>query len=383
MKRLLWLLPLLFVAVTSAAPNIPSQGTAALSSFLKEATDRGDVPGVVVAVVNKDGVVYHEAYGRSRTLTSTPMTKDTIFNMASMTKPVTSVAIMMLVEEGKLKLDDDVAKYLPRYKNPVVISAFHEADATYETRPAKRPITIRHLLTHTSGIGYGFASPMLTKIMAKTGKTELDLPLLFDPGESWAYGASTRVLGNVVEVISGQKLDAFLESHILGPLGMHDTSYLVPPAKYPRVVAVNARGTDGKFVERPMPATLPAQVAGDGGLYGTAGDYGLFLRMLLNRGKLGEARILSETSVKTMLESQTGKVVVQPQESANLTLSRNFPLGRRQGPLGTRFSAGRGSRAEPPLPWERDMGRHLQHAFLRRSEPRDRRRGDDADAAVL
>jgi len=337
MKRLLWLLPLLFVAVTSAAPNIPAQGTAALSSFLKEATDRGDVPGVVVAVVNKDGVVYHEAFGRSRTLTSTPMTKDTIFNMASMTKPVTSVAIMMLVEDGKLKLDDEVAKYLPKYKDPLVISKFNEADSTYETRPAKRPITIRHLLTHTSGIGYGFASPTLTKIMAKTGKAELDLPLLFDPGESWAYGASTRVLGNVVEVISGQKIDAFLESRILGPLGMHDTSYLVPPSKYPRVVAVNARDAEGKFVERPMPATLTAQVAGDGGLYGTAGDYGLFLRMLLNRGKLGDTRILSEKSVKTMLESQTGKVVVQPQESANLAVSRNFPLGAGKDHWGLGF----------------------------------------------
>jgi len=337
MKRLLWLLPLLLVAVTSAAPNIPAQGTAALSSFLKEATDRGDVPGVVVAVVNKDGVVYHEAFGRSRTLTSTPMTKDTIFNMASMTKPVTSVAIMMLVEDGKLKLDDEVAKYLPKYKDPVVISSFNDADSTYETRPAKRPITIRHLLTHTSGIGYGFASPTLTKIMAKTGKAELDLPLLFDPGESWAYGASTRVLGNVVEVISGQKIDAFLEAHILGPLGMHDTSYLVPPSKYPRVVAVNARDAEGKFVERPMPATLTAQVAGDGGLYGTAGDYGLFLRMLLNRGKLGDTRILSEKSVKTMLESQTGKVVVQPQESANLAVSRNFPLGAGKDHWGLGF----------------------------------------------
>jgi CubicO group peptidase (beta-lactamase class C family) len=337
MKRLLWLLPLLFVAVTSAAPSIPQQGTAALSSFLTDATDRGDVPGVVVAVVNKDGIVYHEAFGRSRTLTSTPMTKDTIFNMASMTKPVTSVAIMMLVEEGKLKLDDEVAKYLPKYKDPLVISSFNEADSTYETRPAKRPITIRHLLTHTSGIGYGFASPTLTKIMAKTGKTELDLPLLFDPGESWAYGASTRVLGNVVEVISGQKIDAFLESRILGPLGMQDTSYLVPPSKYPRVVAVNARGADGKFVERPMPATLAAQVAGDGGLYGTASDYGLFLRMLLNRGKLGNTRILGEKSVKTMLESQTGKVAVQPQESANLSLSRNFPLGAGKDHWGLGF----------------------------------------------
>ena len=337
MKRLLCLLPLLFVAVTSAAPNIPPQGTTALSTFLKDATDRGDVPGVVVAVVNKDGVVYHEAFGRSSTLRSAPMTKDTIFNMASMTKPVTSVAIMMLVEEGHLKLDDEVAKYLPQYKDPLVISRFNEADATYETRPAKRPITIRHLLTHTSGIGYGFASPMLTKIMAKTGKTELDLPLLFDPGESWAYGASTRVLGNVVEIISGQKIDAFLESRILGPLGMHDTGYLVPASKYPRVVAVNARGDDGKFVERPMPATLTAQVAGDGGLYGTASDYGLFLRMLLNRGRLGDTRILSEQSVKAMLQSQTGKVVVQPQESANLSLSRNFPLGAGKDHWGLGF----------------------------------------------
>ena len=337
MKRLPWLLALLFVAVTSAAPSFPQQGAAALSTFLKNVTDRGDVPGVVVAVVDQDGSLYNDAFGLSSTLRSTPMTKDTIFNMASMTKPITSVAIMMLVDEGKLKLDDEVAKYLPKYKDPVVISNFNEADASYETRPARRPITIRHLLTHTSGIGYGFASPMLTKIIQKTGKTELDLPLLFDPGESWAYGASTRVLGSVVEVVSGQKLDAFLASRILEPLGMHDTSYLVPTTKYPRVVAVNARGADGKFVERPMPATLPASVAGDGGLYGTASDYGLFLRMLLNRGKLGNTRILSEKSVKTMLESHTGNVVVQPQESANLALSRNFPVGAGKDRWGLGF----------------------------------------------
>src|SRR3990167_6690487 len=158
MKRLAWLLPLFFVAVISAAPAIPRQGVAALSAFLKDASDRGDVPGVVVAVVNKDGVLYHEAFGRSSTLKKSAMTKDTIFNMASMTKPVTSVAIMMLVDEGKLTLDDEVAKYLPKYKDPVVISTLNEADGSYETRPAKRPITIRHLLTHTSGIGYGFSS---------------------------------------------------------------------------------------------------------------------------------------------------------------------------------------------------------------------------------
>jgi methyl acetate hydrolase len=337
MKRLAVLLLLLFVAVISAAPSLPQQGAAALSTFLKSATDRGDVPGVVVAVVDKNGVLYNEAFGQSSTLSKRAMTKDTIFNMASMTKPVTSVAIMMLVDEGKVKLDDEVAKYLPKWKDPVVISKFNEADASYETRPAKRPITIRHLLTHTSGIGYGFASPMLTKIIEKTKKTELDLPLLFDPGESWAYGASTRVLGHVVEAISGQKIDAFLESRILGPLGMTDTSYLVPTTKYSRVVAVNARGDDGKFVERPMPATLPAQVQGDGGLYGTASDYGLFLRMLLNRGTLNGKRILSEASAKTMLEAHTGNVVVKEQQSANLSLSKNFPVGAGKDKWGLGF----------------------------------------------
>ena len=338
MKRLAWLLPLLFVAaVTAAPPSLPQQGATALSTFLKGATDRGDVPGVVVAVVDKNGVLYNEAFGQSSTLSKKAMTKDTIFNMASMTKPVTSIAIMMLVDEGKLKIDDDVAKYLPKYKSPLVISKFNEADASYETRPAKRPITIRHLLTHTSGIGYGFSSPTLTKIMAKTKQTELDLPLLFDPGESWAYGASTRVLGHVVEAISGQKIDVFLASRILQPLGMNDTSYLVPTTKYARVVAVNARGTDGTFEERPMPATLPATVQGDGGLYGTASDYGLFLRMLLNRGTLNGKRILSEASVKTIFENQMGNVVVQPQESANQSLSRNFPLGAGKDRWGLGF----------------------------------------------
>src|SRR6185436_21122131 len=156
---------------------------------------------------------------------------------------------------GKLRLDDNVATYLPKWKDPVVISKFNEADGSYETRPARRPITIRHLLTHTSGIGYGFASPMLTKIIEKTKKSELDLPLLFDPGESWAYGASTRVLGQVVEAISGQRIDAFLEARILRPLGMRDTAYALPQDKYSRVVTTFSR-TNGSLVERPVPATI-------------------------------------------------------------------------------------------------------------------------------
>jgi CubicO group peptidase (beta-lactamase class C family) len=338
MKRLLWLVPVLFVAALhAAAPSLSQPGTAALSKFLSEATSRGDVPGVTVAVVNKDGSLYREAFGRSSTLRNTPMANDTIFNIASMTKPVTSVAVMILVDEGKLKLDDDVSKYLPKYKDPVVISKFNEADGTYETRPAKRPITIRHLLTHTSGIGYGFSSRIVATLTQKTGKSEVDLPLLFDPGDGWAYGASTRVLGQVVETVSGQKLDAFLQSRILGPLGMNDTAYLVPASKYARVVGVSARGANGTLTERPAQATLTANVAGDGGLYSTASDYGLFLRMLLNKGTLNGTRILSEKSVKTMFEPHTGSVVVPLQQSTNLTLSKNFPVGAGEDKWGLGF----------------------------------------------
>ena len=253
MKRLLWLLPLLLVVTVSAAPSLTPAGTTSLSTLLKDATGRGDVPGVVVAVVNRDGLLYNEAFGLSRTATAQPMARDTIFNMASMTKPVTSAAVMMLVDEGKLKLDDDVATYLPRYRNPVVISRFNQADGSVETRPAKRPITIRHLLTHTSGIGYTFSSSTVATLVQKTGKPDADLPLLFEPGEGWAYGASTRVLGEVVETISGQKLDVFLTSRILEPLGMRDTSYLVPalvrsrPASVGPVGFFRRRLTDDQF----------------------------------------------------------------------------------------------------------------------------------------
>ena len=352
MKKTLWILPVAvaIAALSAAAQSILQPGTAALSKFLADATARGDVPGVVVTVVNKDGALYHEAFGKSSTLRNTPMAKDTIFNIASMTKAVTSVAIMMLVDEGKLKLDDDVATYLPKYKEPLVISKFNSADGSYETRPAKRPITIRHLLTHTSGIGYGFASQTVTALSQKTMMTELDLPLLFEPGEGWAYGASTRVLGHVVEAISGQKIDAFLDARILKPLGMRDTSYAVPQSNNPRVVAVNARGNDGKFVERPMPATIASPVQGDGGLYSTAADYGLFLRMLLNRGRLGNTRILSVKSARSMFDNHTGKVVVQRQVSAAPALSRDFPAGAGEDTWGLGFQLARAKRPNMRTP---------------------------------
>lgn len=343
MTRLLLVLPLLFVAAIEAAPSFSA---ADLTAYLRDVTARGAVPGVVVAVVDRGGVVYQEAFGRMNAAKKVPMAKDTIFNIASMTKPVTSVAIMMLVDEGRLKLDDDVAKYLPKYKDPQVITGFNAADATYQTRPAKRPITVRHLLTHTSGIGYGFSSPIVAAIQQKALREkrppvgELDLPLLFDPGDSWAYGASTRVLGTLVETVSGQKLDAFLESRLLRPLGMHDTSYVVAADKVGRVVT-NSTRTNGTLVEGPAPTAPRSNVQGDGGLFSTAGDYAQFVKMLLNDGRAGSTRILSPRSARTMFDNHSGRVVLPLQTSTNQGLSRDFPLGAGEDAWGLGFQLSR------------------------------------------
>jgi CubicO group peptidase (beta-lactamase class C family) len=345
--RALLLLPLLFVATLQAATSLTPQGGAALTTYLKAAVDKGEIPGVVALVVGKDGVLFHEAVGKQSVTRNVPMAKDTIFNIASMTKPVTSVAIMQLVDAGKLKVDDEVAKYLPQFKDPLVVTKLN-ADGTYETRPAKRQITIRHLLTHTSGIGYGFASQTVATIQQKTGFTEMQMPLLFDPGEGWAYGASTRVLGLVVEKLSGQRIDAYLESKILKPLGMNDTTYTVPESKYPRVVAVNAR-VKNAWTERPVVTPIPATIQGDGGLYSTAADYSRFLQMLLNRGTLGNTRIISERSAKSMLEVHTGDVVVGEQKSTNQALSRDFPVGAGEDKWGLGFQLAMPASPKPDM----------------------------------
>ncbi len=166
-------------------------GKAALSRQLSDAVSRGDTPGVVALVVGRDGVLYEGAAGKLDVAHDIAMPVNAIFSIASMTKPVTSVAIMMLFEEGKLKLDDPVSKYLAGFDNLQVITKFNEKDATYETRPAKRPMTIRHLLTHTSGIGYGFTNPIEYRLTEATKKDEWELPLLNDPGDKWNYSAST------------------------------------------------------------------------------------------------------------------------------------------------------------------------------------------------
>jgi methyl acetate hydrolase len=320
----------------AAAPMISDAGKAAIAKRAAMATERGDVPGVVTLIVSREGVLYEGAAGKQDVARGVAMPVDAIFRIASMTKPVTSVAIMMLVESGKLELDDPVSKYLPDFRNREVISKFNAANGSYETRPAKQAITIRHLLTHTSGLGYAFSDPTIARIVKDSKKTEPELPLLQDPGTRWTYSASTRVLGRVVEEVSGQKLDVYFRTQIFEPLKMLDTWFTVPADRVSRVVTAHQR-TDGKLIEQPNTPAQESPVRGDGGLYSTAGDYGLFVRMLLNGGSLNGVKILSAKSVQMMGQNHIGAIAIQTQPDANPTRTKPFPVGAGRDKFGLGF----------------------------------------------
>ena len=336
------------VMVRSAAdPTMTADGAAALSTFLRESVIAGDVPGVVAMVVSADRVLYQGAFGKLNVAGGADMPLDAIFRIASMTKPVTSTAVMMLVEEGKLKLDDEVSRYLPRFASPVVLTTADPARGTFETRPAARPMTIRHLLTHTSGIGYSWSDPGLAVAQRATKATnDSELPLVNDPGERWTYGASTRVLGDIVQVVTGQRIDAFLDARLVKPLGMVDTAFDVPGGKHGRAVTVHQR-TNGRFVEVPNPASLAVVVRGDGGLYSTGADYARFLQFVLNRGKVGAGRLLSEDSIAQMTRNQVGDIRVRLQPVADAARTRPFPTGVGEDTWGFGFQIA-GPKASTP-----------------------------------
>jgi methyl acetate hydrolase len=342
-----WLVPVL--AQTSAqahrgtehtkAEGFSDAGKAALSRQLSDAVSRGDTPGVVALVVGSDGVLYQGAAGKLDVAHNIAMPVNAIFAIASMTKPVTSVAVMMLAEEGRLNLDDPVSKYLTGFDNLRVMTKFNEKDATYETRPAKRTMTIRHLLTHTSGIGYAFTNPIEYRLTQATKKNEWELPLLNDPGERWNYSASTRVLGMIVEKITGASLEAYYQRRIFEPLGMADTSYAVAADKQSRVPTQHNR-VNGHLEEQPrttIPSTPTAPFRGDGGLYSTVQDYGKFMQMLVNGGHLGSVNILSEASVKAMGENNIGPLFVELQPDADKLRTKPFPLGAGHDKFGLGF----------------------------------------------
>lgn len=314
-------------------------GSEALSAALAGAVERGDAPAIVALVVDRDGVLFEGAAGPLSAASGAALPVDAIFNIASMTKPVTSVAVMMLLEQGMLELDDPVSTFLPEFGGLEVITSPPDAPEV-ETAPAETEMTVRHLLSHTSGIGYGFANPTVARLQAGTQLSELELPLLNEPGARWNYSASTRVLGLIVEELSGQSLEDFFQENIFEPLGMQDTSYAVPPEKQARLPALHARAADGSLQEQPQlgaPAAPTPPFTGDGGLYSTARDYGQLMRMFLNGGELDGVRILSEGSVQLMGENQIGDLFVEEQETTNPGISQPFPLGAGVDKFGLGF----------------------------------------------
>ncbi|AGA78590.1 serine hydrolase domain-containing protein [Echinicola vietnamensis] len=302
-----------------------------ISNMLQEEVSKGNIPGAV-ALIAKDGkIVYHEAFGQADNQASEKMETNSIFRIASQTKAITSTAVMMLWEEGKFQLDDPISKYIPEFEDPQVLAGFKYADTTYTTVPADNEITIRHLLTHTSGLGYGVIDrdERMKMIYHKAGITDLfttkpitigesvrklaELPLHFTPGEQYSYSEGLDVLGYFVEVISGQPYDEFLKEHIFDPLGMEDTWFYLPEDKADRLVTVQHK-MNGEW--QPYPVTFydteyPVKGAktffsGGAGLSSTAKDYATFLQMYLNGGELNGVRLLSRTTVRSIMGNQTG-----------------------------------------------------------------------------
>ncbi len=294
-----------------------------MDDLLGAAVEHGDVPGVVAVVVNREGVLYEGAFGKRNLTTGAPMTIDTVCWIASMTKAITGACTMQLVEQGKLDLDAPAEQWVPMLKEAQVLEGW-DAEGKPKLRPPTRPITLRHLLTHTAGFSYEFWNADILRYQQVMGVPNiasgriaaLKTPLLFDPGERWEYGISIDFAGLAVEAVSGQKLSAYMQDHLLGPLGMNDTAFKIRPDMRARLATIHARGEDGALA--PMEFELPQDPEfdlGGGGLYGTAGDYARFVRMVLNRGELDGVRVLDAETVDLMCQNAIGDLRVTPMKT--------------------------------------------------------------------
>src|SRR4051794_34188921 len=343
---------------TASAQN--AAGSAALDTSLRGAVESKDVPGVVALITDRERVLYQGAFGVADVATGRPLTSDALFRIASMTKPITSVALMQLVEQGRLDLDDPAEKYLPELSGLQVFESFDAATGAYRLRAASRPATVKHFLTHTSGLAYPFTSPIWRDFKPRAGETyAFGGPLLFDPGERWHYSTSTDVVGRLVEVLSGQKLEDYFRQHIFAALKMDDTFYNVPDSKGPRLVAQQQRSgdrMDGAIVlQSPQLGLTLAAPVGGGGLASTASDYGRFVRMFLNGGALDGARVLKAETVALMGQNHIGAVSVPALKSA-LPRSADFTFiadGRDKWGLGFLITADQvqGKRSPGSLSW--------------------------------
>jgi len=321
--------------LSEAAPSEAGMSEERLSiidDMLNEAISNHEIPGAVALVARKGKIVYYKAFGMADNTDNRSLKRDAIFRIASQTKAITSTAVMMLWEEGKFRLDDPISKYIPEFENAQVLDSLIEKDLTYTTIEADKPITIRHLITHTSGIGYGFidGDERMKKIYEKAGIVDLattepltieenikklaKLPLHHHPGEKFTYSEGLDVLGYFIEIVSGMPLDEFFKTRIFDPLDMEDTWFYLPKEKYDRLVTVQS-SKDAEWIRYTNPAVYDVDYpikgaktffAGGAGLSSTAMDYATFLQMYLNNGELNGIRLLSRTTVQFMMANQIG-----------------------------------------------------------------------------
>ncbi len=287
----------------------------AISRALQAAVDRSDAPAAVGLVVNPNGEIYREAFGKASVAANAPVGPDALFRIFSMTKPVTSLAAMMLVEEKRLGLDDPIAKHLPE-KDAMQAVITVDGVGHFVSRPPEKAVTVRHLLTHTSGIAYTFTSELLRRVQDSAPSIPETSILVHEPGERWIYGPSTRLLGQIVARVSGQGLDVLFDERIFKPLRMTDTAFAVPDDKRARLVTAHER-KNGMLVEQKIPDTITPQVFGDWGLYSTASDYGRFVRMILNGGSLEGRRVIAEAPLKEMSTHQIGTLRIEQPAGTN------------------------------------------------------------------
>ena len=326
----------------TAAPSfvqVSEERLQRVDGLMQQYIDSGWINGATAIIARNGKIIYYKGLGYDDAGTKKPLQKDAIMRIASQTKAITSVAVMMLYEEGKFLLDDAVSKYIPEFKNPVVLDSFNESDTTYTTVPAKSEITIRQLLTHTSGIQYAqIGSKIFKAIYAKAGivagigvdrikladvmKKLGPLPLAHQPGEKFTYGLNTDLLGYLVEVVSGMSFDVFLKKRIFDPLGMKDTWFYLPADKQNRLATLYTED-DNKHLKKAeetmningifytnYPNMNGTYFSGGGGLASTAYDYAIFMQMLLNNGVYNGKRILSRNTIRMMTTNQIGDLTL-------------------------------------------------------------------------
>jgi len=344
-----------------ASVGISAERLARIDQMCADAVSQGDIPGIVALVARRGKIVLWKAYGMADNQAGRTLKRDDIFRIASQSKAITSTAVMMLWEEGKFQLDDPISKFIPEFKNPRVLKSFNYADTSYTAEAAKSEITIRHLLSHTSGIGYGLidSDERMKMIYQKAGVTDLfttenitiaesvkklaALPLHHNPGEKYTYSEGLDVLGYFIEVVSGLPFDVFLQTRLFEPLGMNDTRFYFPDDKAGRLVAVQQK-VDEQWTKYPVTfydTDYPVKGAkrffsGGAGLSSTAKDYAVFLQMYLNSGEYNGVRILSRTTVDCIMGNQIGNIWGDnPDKVFGLAFSVVTAKGQNKGGIGS------------------------------------------------